>query len=128
MTSPASVRRSSPSGSHEGTETERKDEVLTMDDEETRKILDSVSCGTARRILTMVLEASRTPKGISKVLDTSTQNVRYHLNNLEEAGLVEVTGFRYSEKGREMSVYESLEAPVIVLRTDEDEGEMEDRR
>jgi len=119
MTSPASVSQSSSAPSRDRTETEEDAEVLTIDDEETKEILDSVSCGTTRRILVLVLEASRTPKEISELLDTSTQNVRYHLNKLEEAGLVEVTDFRYSEKGREMSVYESPGAPVIFLGTGE---------
>ena len=94
---------------------EKEPDVLSIDDEETEEILDSVASETAREILTSVQERAQTPAEISEYLDTSTQNVRYHLDKLEAAGLIEVGGIRYSEKGREMSVYEPSESPPVIV-------------
>jgi len=91
-------------------------DVLTIDDDRTASVLDSVSSETAREILGSVRDCGKTPTELSEEIGTSTQNVRYHLDNLQDAGLVEVRGVRYSEKGREMSVYRpSASPPVIVI-------------
>jgi len=96
-------------------------DVLTIDDEETDEVLSSVSSETARGILASVHDSPKIPIDLADELDTTTQNVRYHLDNLEEAGLVEVGDVCYSEKGREMSVYEPSDAPsVLVFGTEAD--------
>ncbi len=118
-------------GSGGDTETQEPN-ILTIDDEETKEVLDSVSSETAREILSSVQESEKTPAALADGLGTSTQNVRYHLDKLEAAGLVEVGGTRYSEKGREMSVYEYSEtAPVVVIGVREElslSDETEDAR
>jgi hypothetical protein len=48
-------------------------------------------------------------------VDTSLQNARHHLTNLQEAGLVRVADTRYSQKGREMNVYAPSEEPLVVF-------------
>ena len=45
----------------------------------------------------------------------SVQNVSYHLDNLEDAGVVEVADTRYSEKGKEMNLYAPADDPVVVF-------------
>ncbi len=54
-------------------------------------------------------------------MDTSLQNVQYHLGNLSEADLIEVTDTRYSEKGREMNVYAPADRALVVVAGREDE-------
>jgi DNA-binding transcriptional ArsR family regulator len=106
-----------PSTEREKAEDVGKEEgnFFTIDDEETEEVIDSVASETARKILTSVQERAQTPAEISDRLETSTQNVRYHLDKLETAGLIEVGGIRYSEKGREMSVYETTESPPVIV-------------
>lgn len=97
-------------------------DVLTIDDETTREVLSSVSSETALRILSSVHEEPKIPMDLADELDMSTQNVRYHLDNLEEAGLVEVGDICYSEKGREMSVYQPSESPSVLIFGKEEDG------
>jgi predicted ArsR family transcriptional regulator len=103
----------------EGEKDEQEDEnhpdVLTIDDEMTDEVLSSVSSETARRILTSVHDTPKIPIDLAEELDTTTQNIRYHLDNLEDAGLVEVGDICYSEKGREMYVYEPSDAPSMLV-------------
>lgn len=114
---------------HDGNEVEdehdeRQEEpdVLTIDDERTDEILSSVSSETAREILVSVHGSPKIPTDLADELGTTTQNVRYHLDNLEEAGLVEVCDICYSEKGREMSVYQPSDAPSMLVFGSETDG------
>jgi len=109
-------------GDEDGQEDETNPDVLTIDDEKADEVLSSVSSETARRILTSVHDAPKIPIDLAEELDTTTQNVRYHLENLEDAGLVEVTDICYSEKGREMYVYEPSDAPSMLVFGRETDG------
>jgi predicted ArsR family transcriptional regulator len=103
-------------------EDESSEEVLTIDDEKTDEILSSVSSETAREILTSVHDSPKIPIDLAEELGTTTQNVRYHLDNLEEAGLVKVGDVCYSEKGREMSVYQPSDSPSMLVFGKETDG------
>ena len=109
-----------------GGEAEDRD-LLTIEDEEAEEVLNAVASETAREILASVRETESAPAEISERLGTSTQNVRYHLDKLEAAGVVAVAGMKYSEKGREMSVYEVSESPPVVVIGSLDEGECASR-
>lgn len=109
-------------GEKDEQEDETHTDVLTIDDEETDEVLSSVSSETARQILTSVHDAPKIPIDLAEELDTTTQNIRYHLENLEDAGLIEVTDVCYSEKGREMYVYEPSDAPSMLVFGRETDG------
>jgi len=109
-------------GEKEEDEEESTPDVLTIDDETTRDVLSSVSSETALSILSSVHDEPKIPMDLAEELDTSTQNIRYHLDNLEEAGLVEVGDICYSEKGREMSVYQPAESPSVLIFGKEKDG------
>ncbi len=108
------VRRKEDDEDQEDEKNEVPD-VLTIDDETTRDVLSSVSSETALSILSSVHDEPKIPMDLADELGTSTQNIRYHLDNLEEAGLVEVGDICYSEKGREMSVYQPAESPSVLV-------------
>ena len=50
-----------------------------------------------------------------RAVETSTQNVNHHLENLREADLVEVVDTWYSEKGAGMDVSASAADPLCVF-------------
>lgn len=61
------------------------------------------------------LPCTATPSELAEQVDTSIQNVQYHLEKLESAELIEVADTWYSEKGREMSVYAPTNGPLVVF-------------
>jgi DNA-binding transcriptional ArsR family regulator len=97
--------------------------TLWLDSEEAGDLLSSIACDTARNVLTALHEEPATASEVADRVDTSLQNARHHLGNLEDAGLVRVADTRYSSKGREMNVYAPSEDPMVVFVGREDDGE-----
>nr|WP_246391941.1 helix-turn-helix domain-containing protein [Halosimplex pelagicum] len=48
-------------------------------------------------------------------LDSSVQNISYHLNRLQDADLVAVVETWYSEQGREMDVYAPTNSALVLF-------------
>jgi len=95
--------------------------VLSLDDDATREVIEALSSETAYDIFRLLNETPATASQIADRLDQSVQNVHYHLEKLESAGVIEVTDTCYSEKGREMSVYVVAEDPTLLFLGTEDD-------
>lgn len=93
--------------------------VVALDQERGDEIVSVLSSDTTRRIYTLVEDRARTPKAIADELDLSIQNVHYHLQKIQDVGLVETNGFEYSEKGREMKIYEPVHDELIICSDQE---------
>lgn len=89
--------------------------VLAMTDEETDDVLNALASDNGRSALRVLFEDPSTPSEIATRLDTSVQNVHYHVSNLREAGLVEQVDTVYSEKGNEMTVYGPTSDPLVLV-------------
>jgi DNA-binding transcriptional ArsR family regulator len=109
-----------PTGTDASTEQEGQLRTLWLDSEDAGELLSSLSSETARRVLTTLHDEPATASEVADRVDTSLQNARHHLTNLEEAGLVRVADTRYSQKGREMNVYAPAEDPTVVFVGRED--------
>jgi DNA-binding transcriptional ArsR family regulator len=96
--------------------------VIGLDSEDADDLLAAMSSGTARDLLASLHETPATPSELADTVDTSIQNVQYHLENLEEAGAIEVADTVYSEKGREMNVYAPADSPLVVVAGDDESG------
>jgi DNA-binding transcriptional ArsR family regulator len=96
--------------------------VVGLDSDEADDLLAALSSDTARTILATLHEEPDTPASISDRVDTSLQNVQYHLGKMREAGLVEVIDTVYSEKGREMDLYAPADRPLVVFAGKESES------
>lgn len=103
---------------------ERDDDpsVFYVDEEQTAEMISTLSGETAMTIFRMLDSDALTASEIADQLDLSVQNASYHLENLQEADLVEVIDTCYSEKGREMEIYTVTREPKILVLGSEDEG------
>ncbi|WP_117593467.1 ArsR/SmtB family transcription factor [Haloprofundus halophilus] len=95
--------------------------VIGLDSDAADELLSALSSRTARRVLAALHEEPTTPAALAERVDTSLQNAQYHLGSLEEAGIVEVVGTAYSEKGREMKVYGPSDRALVVVAGREEE-------
>lgn len=114
-----------PSESDSSPEQNGELQTLWLDSDDAGELLSCLSSETARAVLTALHEKPATASEVADRVDTSLQNARHHLGNLEEAGLVRVADTRYSSKGREMNVYAPAEEPMVVFVGREESGLVE---
>jgi DNA-binding transcriptional ArsR family regulator len=94
--------------------------VVGVDDDAADDVLSALSSGTARRVLAALHDDPAPPSELADHVDTSLQNVQYHLEKLQAAGAIEVVETGYSEKGREMDIYAPADQPLVVYAGDTD--------
>lgn len=96
--------------------------VVGVDSDRADALMSALSSGTARQLLTELHEDPAPPSELADRVDTSLQNAQYHLQNLEEAGAVEVVDAAYSEKGREMDIYAPADRPLVIFAGEEEQS------
>lgn len=106
------------------TETEADAEepkLVDFDTEEADEVFDALGSKTARTILMALHDEPRPASELTDVVDTSVQNVQYHLTKLEAADLVDVVDTWYSDSGSEMSVYAPADRALVLFAGDDRE-------
>jgi len=98
----------------------RDTRVIGVDSDDADDLIGALSSDTARDILAELHKKEATPSELAQRVDTTVQNARYHLESLTDAGLIEVDGMEYSEKGREMDVYAPSEPLVVFVGSEEE--------
>ncbi|MHC1625825.1 MAG: ArsR/SmtB family transcription factor [Methanoculleaceae archaeon] len=88
--------------------------VLTPGDEATEKIARAFASRTAGQIMKDLAAGPKSASEIADSLSLPITTVMYHLDKLEEAGILEVAATRWSEKGRQVKLYRQAERVVIV--------------
>lgn len=88
--------------------------VISISEDAADEVFKTLSSSTARRILSLLYAEPRPAAELAEETDTTVQNVRYHLENLQEADLIAVADTWYSEKGTEMKVYAPTESALVV--------------
>lgn len=102
---------------------EREPRVVDIATEDADAVFDALGSDTARGVYALIAEEPRTASDIAEELDSSIQNVRYHLDKLQDAGLVDVVDTWYSSRGSEMSVYGATEGPLVLFAGEEAAGD-----
>ena len=69
---------------------------------------------TGRQVVIQLREQPRTPSELADQLDVTPQNVHHHLDNLTEAGIVEVHDAVYTENGNEVNLFRTT-TPAMTL-------------
>lgn len=94
---------------------EQEPRVVGLATDEASALLSALSSETARDMLSTLHREPATTSELAASLNTSLQNVQYHLENLTEAGAVEVVDTVYSTKGCEMDVYAPADDPLVLF-------------
>ena len=99
----------------DATPEDREPRVVGVDDDDADELIAALGSETAREILTHLHDEPATKSELAAAVDTSLQNVQYHLSKLDGADLVDVVDTTYSEKGREMDVYAAADEPLVLF-------------
>ncbi len=94
--------------------------ILHPGDPEAQTLARAIASPTAGEILHVLGEEPLTASALATRLEIPITTAAYHLEHLVGAGVIEVTGTRWSRKGREQKVYRLVDRVVIVspARTD----------
>ncbi len=98
--------------------------VVYIDGASATAIINAIASETARKIMATLHDEPQPPSRIAEAVDTSIANVNYHLDNLQDAGLIEAVDTWYSEKGKEMKVYAPTDDPLVFAGTEERTGKV----
>jgi DNA-binding transcriptional ArsR family regulator len=88
--------------------------VLEPGDERAQKIAKAMASQTANDILTLLAAGTKSLTDITEQLNIPLTTVKYHTENLLDAGLLTVSETRYSIKGREVRMYALTDQILIV--------------
>lgn len=88
--------------------------ILHPGDPEAQTLARAIASPTAGEILQVLGEEPMTASALAAKLDIPITTAAYHLEHLVGAGVIEVTGTRWSRKGREQKVYRLVDRVVIV--------------
>ena len=95
--------------------------LVSLEDEKTKKLSQSITNETCRKILNYLSEKEdATETQISNDLGIPMPTVNYNMKLLVENGLVEINEFHYSRKGREVDHF-SLANKMIIISPKKDE-------
>lgn len=88
--------------------------VVDLDGDDAEAVFNALSSDTAREIYRVLYQDPATASEIAETVGTSVQNVRYHIENLQSAGLIDHVDTWYSSRGNEMAVYAATDGALIV--------------
>lgn len=103
-------------------EDSREPRVIEVAGPEAHTTFEALSAETSHTIYAELCQEPATPSDLQDRTGVSLQNLSYHLEKLENAGLIEAAGSRYSDRGREMTVYAPRHDPLVFT------GDPESRR
>ncbi|MBP2145582.1 DNA-binding transcriptional ArsR family regulator [Methanofollis sp. W23] len=88
--------------------------VLEPGDEQAKKIAKAMASQTANDILGSLKDGPKSATEIAAALSIPITTLKYHVENLAEAGLIEIVKTKWSSKGREVKIYGLTERLLIV--------------
>jgi DNA-binding transcriptional ArsR family regulator len=95
--------------------TPKERSTIELGETSCRRTFEALGSETARAIFEQLTVEPTTASDLATRVETSVQNVGYHLTRLREAGLVTEAGVWYSTRGKEMTVY-APRVEELVLR------------
>lgn len=83
--------------------------------EDSRKIARLLSSETSIRILKLLNKKSMSAGNLADELGVRLNTLKYNLDSLLEAGMIRVRHVKWSQKGREIKVYEAAKKVIVFL-------------
>ncbi len=88
--------------------------MVSLKDEESKKLAEIISNKTARKILDTLTKKEYTESDLAKELGIPLATIHYNLQHLVKAKLVTIDEFHYSSKGKEVNHYKLANKLVII--------------
>ncbi len=92
--------------------------MVTLEDTDAENVFEVLASETSREVLVTLYDEPGTASDLADRVDTSQQNIHYHLTRLQEAGLINEIDTWYSSRGVEMTVYGPTNEPLVLFAGD----------
>jgi predicted ArsR family transcriptional regulator len=109
--------------SSEKTVSVEKPEVIELESQRAEVVLDALSSKTTREVFLEIYEQESSISQISDRTDNSIQNVKYHIEKLEESNLIEVARINHTENGNQMKMFCPKSEAVVLLSSQQDKDQ-----
>lgn len=90
-------------------------EILSTNDEKTKKFGELLSNDNSRMILNLIYQQEMTSLEIAQKTGFSLELVRYHIQKMVTIGIVQISKIEKSSKEQDMKYYRVAKAVIIVL-------------
>ncbi|AFS80389.1 ArsR family transcriptional regulator [Candidatus Nitrosopumilus koreensis AR1] len=92
-----------------------KIKILATDDEKIKSFGELFTNDSSREILQLLFNEELTANQIAQKTDISLQLVKYHLNKLQDLGVVKITKIEKNSKSQDMKVYSATKFSIVIV-------------
>ena len=92
-----------------------KIEIFLSDDEKIKSVAESLTNNSSRVILQLLFEEELSANEISLKTDISLQLVKYHLNKIQQVGMIQISKIGKNVKAQDMKYYKAAKFAIVIL-------------
>ena len=89
--------------------------ILATDDEKIKSFGEILTNDSSREILQLLFNDELTASQIAQKSDVSLQLVKYHLNKLQDLGVVQVSRIEKNSKSQDMKIYTASKFSIVIV-------------
>jgi DNA-binding transcriptional ArsR family regulator len=94
--------------------------LVSLEEKKAKKIAEVINNDTSRKIIDFLAKKDATESELSKELGIPISTTHYNIKQLQDAGLVVVEEFHYSQKGKEVNHYALANKYIIITPMNQD--------
>ena len=95
--------------------TEEEIKIYSTEDEKMNLLGKIMSNESARKILQLLFENEFTATQIGQKINISLQLVKYHINNMQDIGIVKVSKIEKNSKNQDMNYYSASRFAIVIV-------------
>lgn len=92
-----------------------EEQLIEIGDDAADPVCEALASDTARDVTAAIYQEPRTASELADYVDTSLQNVQYHIGKLETAGIIMDVGTAHAESGNQMTLYGPTHDPLVLV-------------
>ena len=92
-----------------------KIKILATDDEKVKSFGELFTNDSSREILHLLFNEELTATQISQKTEISLQLVKYHLNKLQDLGVVKISKIEKNSKSQDMKIYTASKFTIVIV-------------
>ena len=100
---------------NDSTEMTEKIEIFSTDDEKIKSFGELLTNDSSRKILQILFKEEMTANEIAQKTGESLQLVKYHINKMQDMGIIKVSKVEKNTKAQDMKYYTATKFAIVIL-------------